>query len=91
MPDYKINKNSKTDGKGSKKGRIPQANAEPAGIPETKASTKAKREAMVQGFSKLWESLWSSSVHLDSALSKLPAQTKGVLAQLLPTVLFATV
>jgi 16S rRNA C967 or C1407 C5-methylase (RsmB/RsmF family) len=87
MPDYKIKKNSKTDGKGSKKGRIPQANAEPAGIPETKASTKAKREAMVQGFSKLWESLWSSSVHLDSALSKLPAQTKGVLAQLLPTVL----
>ncbi len=85
MPDYKVIKSSKTKRVAPKKGRRSEVEGE---VPvETKASTKAKREAMVLGFAKLWGSLWSSSTHLDSALSKLPPQTKGILAQLLPIVL----
>ncbi len=60
-------------------------------VPQFKPNSKAKREAIVQGFSKLWESLWTSSVHLDSALSKLPPQTKSILAQLLPSILMRPV
>jgi 16S rRNA (cytosine967-C5)-methyltransferase len=38
-------------------------------------------------FDKLWESLFTSPVHLDSALSKLPAPTKNSLARILPRIL----
>ncbi len=53
------------------------------------SQAKNKREAMVLSFEKLWSSLWASSVHLDSALSKLPPQSKSVLAQLIPSILMS--
>lgn len=55
--------------------------------PLNKQAQKARKEALFRGFSQVWESLWSSSVHLDSALSKLPPHSKSIIAQLLPTIL----
>ena len=39
-------------------------------------SPKAKAAAVVQGFEGLWEQLFTSPVHLDSSLSKLPTPAK---------------
>jgi 16S rRNA (cytosine967-C5)-methyltransferase len=50
-------------------------------------SPKTKRDLILKNFAQLWESLWSSSVHLDSALSKQPPHLKSVLAQILPVIL----
>lgn len=46
-----------------------------------------KIEKILEGFTGLWTSLFTSPVHLDSALSKLPPRLKGILAQILPAML----
>lgn len=44
-------------------------------------------EAQSDAFQRLWASLFSSPVHLDSALSKLPPRTKSRLARVVPPIL----
>jgi 16S rRNA C967 or C1407 C5-methylase (RsmB/RsmF family) len=51
----------------------------------------ASEKLVVQRFSDLWKSLFSSPVHLDSALSKLPKSLKTTLAQILPQILLRPV
>ncbi len=48
---------------------------------------KLKNEMILKNFSGIWQNLWESPIHLDSALSKLPTQTKSILAQILPVLL----
>ncbi len=48
---------------------------------------KAKAAAVISTFEKTWESLFSSPVHLDSALSKVSGSVKSILAQIIPSIL----
>lgn len=48
---------------------------------------KAKAEAVAKAFGQLWEKLFSSPVHLDSALSKQAKNIKTILAQITPVIL----
>lgn len=48
---------------------------------------QAKAELVLQGFLKIWENLFSTPVHLDSALSKQAPSIKSILAQILPSIL----
>lgn len=57
--------------------------------PEEKVKTKPL--TVLKGFTELWENLFSSPVHLDSALSKQTPSTKSILAQILPTILLRPV
>jgi len=50
-------------------------------------SPKAKASAVVLGFEGLWEQLFTSPMHLDSSLSKLPTRVKSILAQIMPRIL----
>ena len=54
---------------------------------DQESSSGARLPQVEKTFQKLWESLFSSPVHLDSALSKLPPRLKSILAQLVPQVL----
>jgi hypothetical protein len=46
-----------------------------------------KVENVLSHFEKTWETLFTSPVHLDSALSKLPVRYKSILAQIFPAIL----
>lgn len=48
---------------------------------------KAKLGAVLKGFDQIWESLFTTPVHLDSALSKQSSSTKSIFAQILPSIL----
>lgn len=48
---------------------------------------QAKREVVIKAFAQIWSDLFSSPVHLDSALSKQHKSTKSILARTLPTIL----
>lgn len=50
-------------------------------------SPKTRLPAVESGFATLWESLFKSPVHLDSALSKQPPRIKSILAQIVPPLL----
>jgi 16S rRNA C967 or C1407 C5-methylase (RsmB/RsmF family) len=52
-----------------------------------KPDVNVKANAVMDGFSKIWKSLFTSPVHLDSALSKQPRHLKSILAQILPAIL----
>ncbi len=54
-------------------------------------SPRAKASAVVSGFEGLWEQLFTSPVHLDSSLSKLPPRVKSILAQIMPRILLRPV
>jgi 16S rRNA C967 or C1407 C5-methylase (RsmB/RsmF family) len=54
-------------------------------------SPRAKTAAVVLGFEGLWEQLFTSPVHLDSSLSKLPTRIKSILAQIMPRILLRPV
>ncbi len=45
------------------------------------------QSSLLQAFSSLWSDLFSSPVHLDSAISKRPRHQKSLLAQIAPPVL----
>ena len=47
----------------------------------------AKKERVARAFSEIWEMLFTTPVHLDSALSKQPRELKPVLAHLVPSIL----
>jgi len=51
----------------------------------------ASEKLVLQRFAELWKSLFSSPVHLDSALSKLPKSLKTTLAQIIPQILLRPV
>jgi 16S rRNA C967 or C1407 C5-methylase (RsmB/RsmF family) len=51
----------------------------------------ASEKVVLQKFGELWKSLFSSPVHLDSALSKLPRNLKTTLAQIVPQILLRPV
>ncbi len=46
-----------------------------------------KKDQLLQFFDELWTELFSSPIHLDSALSKRAKHTKSILAQILPQIL----
>ena len=46
-----------------------------------------RKEAVTDAFAKLWQELFESPVHLDSALAKRPSSIKSKLAQLVTPVL----
>ncbi len=46
-----------------------------------------KREAVEKAFNAIWADLFSSPVHLDSALSKQAKNMKSILARIVPTIL----
>ena len=48
---------------------------------------KAKAASVEKGFRETWSKLFTTPIHLDSALSKLPTSVKSILAQILPTIL----
>lgn len=50
-------------------------------------STASRRETFSTTFAKLWNDLFTTPVHLDSALSKLTPPIKTLLAQTIPVVL----
>jgi 16S rRNA C967 or C1407 C5-methylase (RsmB/RsmF family) len=54
---------------------------------EEEPKPKAKTGAVVKAFTEMWTHLFSSPVHLDSALSKQSASVKSILAQILPSIL----
>ncbi|MGZ3707286.1 MAG: RsmB/NOP family class I SAM-dependent RNA methyltransferase [Bdellovibrionota bacterium] len=56
-------------------------------VRETPARSRAKKELMVQHFNKLWASLMTTPIHLDSALSKEAASLKSIIAQIVPAIL----
>jgi 16S rRNA C967 or C1407 C5-methylase (RsmB/RsmF family) len=58
---------------------------------EPGATRPARREAVLKSFQKVWSDLFMTPVHLDSALSKQPKNVKGILAQILPTILLKPV
>ena len=60
-------------------------------VATTVDSPKAKAAAVVKGFEGLWEQLFTSPVHLDSSLSKLPTRVKSILAQIMPRILLRPV
>ncbi|MGK5084824.1 hypothetical protein WDW37_16165 [Bdellovibrionota bacterium FG-1] len=56
------------------------------------ADTESASSATVlKKFNEVWQSLFSSHVHLDSALSKLPRNTKTTVAQMMPPILLRPV
>ncbi|MBI2712055.1 MAG: hypothetical protein HYX41_04190 [Bdellovibrio sp.] len=56
-------------------------------VPSAAPAPSQRLSSVESSFAKLWESLFSSPIHLDSALSKLPVRMKSILAQLVPPVL----
>src|SRR4051794_1935244 len=77
---------SKTDNKGTFRPRFHRSK-----VTTTIDTPKAKASAVVQGFESLWEQLFTSPIHLDSALSKLPVRVKSILAQIVPRILLRPV
>lgn len=60
----------------------------PESFEEPKGALRATRKkAVSDAFTSLWASLFSSPVHLDSALSKQPKHLKSILAQIAPLIL----
>jgi 16S rRNA C967 or C1407 C5-methylase (RsmB/RsmF family) len=57
----------------------------------TPVTRAARKEAVAAAFKKLWNGLFTSPVHLDSALSKLPRHLKSPLAQIVPAILLKPV
>jgi 16S rRNA C967 or C1407 C5-methylase (RsmB/RsmF family) len=53
----------------------------------TPKQAPVKREAVEKAFEAIWSDLFSSPVHLDSALSKQAKGMKSILARILPTIL----
>src|SRR5690242_1470983 len=49
---------------------------------EEKEEKRDKTSNIVDGFSELWTQLFTTPVHLDSALSKLSPRLKSILAQI---------
>src|SRR6185295_4283925 len=58
---------------------------------EEGATRPARREAVLKSFQKIWSDLFTSPVHLDSALAKQPKNMKGILAQIVPIILLKPV
>src|SRR3954466_5958845 len=58
---------------------------------EEGATRPARREAVLKSFQKIWSDLFTSPVHLDSALAKQPKNMKGILAQIVPAILLKPV
>jgi 16S rRNA (cytosine967-C5)-methyltransferase len=50
-----------------------------------------KKEAFLKAFDEIWTLLFSTPIHLDSALYKQPPRFKGALAQILPVILLRPV
>ena len=50
-----------------------------------------KKEAFLKAFDEIWTLLFSTPIHLDSALYKQPPRFKSALAQILPTILLRPV
>ena len=48
---------------------------------------KAKAASVFNKFGEIWTNLFTSPIHLDSALSKLPSSVKTILAQIIPAIL----
>jgi 16S rRNA C967 or C1407 C5-methylase (RsmB/RsmF family) len=55
------------------------------------ATRPARREAVLNSFQKIWSDLFTTPVHLDSALAKQPKNMKGILAQIVPAILLKPV
>lgn len=51
----------------------------------------SKKESVVNGFEKLWATLFTGHTHLDSALSKQAPNLKSILAQITPAILLRPV
>jgi 16S rRNA C967 or C1407 C5-methylase (RsmB/RsmF family) len=51
----------------------------------------SRRASISQSFDKLWSQLFTSPIHLDSALSKLSPRLKSILAQTVPVILLRPV
>jgi len=77
-------KKTKGDGKPSRSRRITPLPLKDLGA---EPITPLKTTAVMDGFCKIWESLFTSPIHLDSALSKQPIKLKSILAQLVPAIL----
>lgn len=60
-------------------------------LPEVEPRKPASEALVMKRFGELWESLFKSPVHLDSALSKLPVSLKTTLAQIVPQILLRPV
>jgi 16S rRNA C967 or C1407 C5-methylase (RsmB/RsmF family) len=92
-PDFGKTSSRKTDNKSTS----PQGGGEfkprfhRTKVTTTVDSPKAKAAAVVSGFEGLWEQLFTSPVHLDSSLSKLPTRIKSILAQIMPRILLRPV
>ena len=52
---------------------------------------QTKNEQVLKAFSELWANLFSTPIHLDSALSKQPSNLKSILAQIVPDILLRPV
>jgi len=57
-------------------------------MPSVKSTkTHVKPQLVLEHFDYLWQMLFTSPMHLDSALSKLPKNIKPILAQIVPVIL----
>ena len=52
---------------------------------------KTKQDRATEAFMEVWTSLFTTPVHLDSAISKQPATVKSILARTLPAILLRPV